>query len=111
MNQLRYKNLAELLLNAIHHQPGMYLGKNHISALTNFISGYQFKDQITSEGMDFYFGKNGFMKWYCNKYNPLEMSLWKDYFLYEVNNDEAKAMELYFMRLEEYYTWYQSTLT
>lgn len=85
----------------------MYLGRNYISLLPNFIIGYSFSSQISAEP-DFYFGENGFLTWYEQNYKPAQMSFWHDYFLIETGNDEVKALHLYFEKLEEYYTWYKS---
>lgn len=107
MRQIRYKNLTELLLNEIRLKPGMYLGKNHISKLPNFILGYCFSDNISQRQPDFYFGDNGFLTWYRDRYKPKEMSFWHNYFLEEADNDDEKALEIFFERLEEYYVWYK----
>ena len=108
---IKYKNLTELLLNVIRQRPGMYLGRNHITKLPNFIAGYDFSDFISGRPRDFYFGDNGFMSWYVDKYNPEQNSLWTNYFLIEVDNSEEKALELYFTRLQEYYDWYKTNFT
>jgi hypothetical protein len=97
-----YTNLTELLLNVIRKKTGMYLGRNHISNLPNFILGFRMSANL-NKNKDYYFGENGFIEWYCEKYKPKESSFWKDYFLFETKNDEVKALELYFTRLEEYY--------
>jgi hypothetical protein len=70
---MQYNNLTELLLKFVRARPGMYLGKNKISMLTNFIYGYDFRDAISSTERDFFFGENGFLEWYRNKYAPPEM--------------------------------------
>lgn len=85
----------------------MYLGRNHISLLPNFLLGYQFCSTISPPGIDFYFGQKGFLHWYEKKYNPSPKSFWKDYFLERVGNDEAKALDLYFETLEDYHNWYK----
>jgi len=108
MRQLKYENLTELLLNEIRQRPGMFLGKNHISKLPNFIHGYHFSDSISQRQPDFYFGNNGFLIWYKDKYKPTEMSFWHDYFLEEADNDDEKALDIFFERLEEYYEWYKT---
>ena len=108
MGKIEYRNLTELLIKVIRPKPGMYLGRNHISNLPNFILGYEFCNRISQDKQDFYFGDKGFLNWYANKYKPAQMSHWHSYFLSEVNNDEVKALELYFNRLEEYYIWYNS---
>lgn len=88
----------------------MFLGNNHISKLPNFITGYMLCDELSSES-DFYFGERGFLNWYTNKYyNSKKINFWSDYFLAEAGNDEVKALELYFVRLEEYYAWYNETV-
>ena len=82
----------------------MYLGKNHISKLSNFITGLMMSEYVYKNN-DYYFGENGFLEWYCQKYKPKESSFWTDYFLIEAKHDEVKALDLYFIRLEEYYTY------
>jgi hypothetical protein len=108
MEKIKYANLTELLLKVVKRYPGMYLGKNRISYLPNFILGYQFCSGISPNGLDFYFGDKGFLSWYTDKYNQSRKSTWCDYFLSETDDDESKALELYFKRLEEYYDWYNS---
>jgi len=103
-----YKNLTELLLKLIKPRPGMYLGSNEISKLPNFILGYYFSDIVSRGEGDFYFGEKGFLTWYTNKYKPEQMSFWEAYFLTETENNEHKALDLYFKRLEEYSEWYHS---
>jgi hypothetical protein len=80
----------------------MYLGRNHISNLSTFIAGLMMSEFVY-KNQDNYFGENGFLNWYIKKYKPQESSFWQDYFLSETDNDEVKALELYFERLEEYY--------
>lgn len=109
MIEMKYNSLTELLLNIVRQRPGMYLGKNHISKLPNFIIGYQFSDRISGREPDYYFGENGFLEWYCNTYNqPRVNNSWLNYFLLEAKDDEAKALEIYFERLKDYYEWYKS---
>jgi hypothetical protein len=102
-----YTNLIELLLNVVRLRPGMWLGQSHISQLPNFILGFMLRDNLAQGEKDFYFGDNGFLNWYNDKYKPQPMSFWKEYFLSEVNYDELKALHLYFEKLEEYYNWYK----
>jgi hypothetical protein len=111
MNKEEYNNLTELLLNVVRSRPGMYLGVDHISRLPNFILGYRFCNQISPGKPDFYFGDNGFLKWYEEKYRLTTMSFWQSYFLMEAEEDESKALKLYFDKLEEYYNWYKSIST
>jgi len=109
MTKLPYNNLTELLLNVVQRRPGLYLGLNYISKLPNFILGYQFGHDLRHpEKEDFYFGEQGFLSWYKQKYTPRERSFWHDYFLEEANNDEIQALNLYFDRLDENYSWYKS---
>lgn len=79
----------------------MYLGSNRISDLANFIIGFMVANDTYKNG-DPYFGDDGFINWYCETYKPELGSFWHLYFLEEAKHDEVKALELYFMRLEEY---------
>ena len=110
METYQYNSLTELLLTLIKERPGMYLGTAQISKLPNFILGYEFCSNISQTKPDFYFGENGFIEWYTSRYRPGQKSYWQDYFLEESGNDEHKALQLYFTRLEEYYNWYKLRL-
>lgn len=99
---MKEKNLTELLLGLIRTRPGMYLGENKISKLTNFISGYHFGFAIAGNHTDPYFGKNGFLDWLEKKYNFKQSSSWEAPFLEEADRDESKALEIFFKYLEEY---------
>jgi hypothetical protein len=107
MTKVVYNNLTELLLNVIKVRPGMYLGTNEISKLPNLILGYEFSNSISELTPDFYFGEKGFLNWYREKYKPSRCSHWEQYFVMQAGGDEVKALELYFVRLEEYYSWYK----
>lgn len=109
MNQQpQYNNLTEILLLVVRKMPGMYLGKNHISLLPNLIIGYMLCDGISGRPTDFYFGEDGFIAWYEKKYAREQQSFWDGYFLDEAGNDQVKALDIYFQRLEEFYEWYQN---
>jgi hypothetical protein len=98
----KYKNFAELLLHVIKERPGMFLTNYSIFSMSIFITGFSMSEYVYKNN-DPYFGENGFLEWYSKKYKPKESSFWTDYFLKETKNDERKALELYFERLEEYY--------
>jgi len=107
MEKPEYTNLTELLLNIVRQRPGMYLGTKQITKIENFILGYRFRDSLSHKVQDFYFGDSGFIEWYTKKYNLPQLSSWENYFLDEAKDDEVKALEIYFARLEEYYNWYK----
>ena len=96
---LEYKNLTELLLNVIRQRPGLYLGQAKISLLPTFIIGYR---MYPGAFKDDYFGENGFLEWMDKKYNIGQPSSWTTPFLDKANDNEEKALELYFDYLEEF---------
>ena len=101
---MEYRDLTELLLGPIRERPGMYLGRNHISFLPNFIIGYMMAIHVTkpSEYKDRYFDSPGFIKWFYDNYRKELTSFWHIEFLEEAKGDEQKALELYFNYLEKY---------
>lgn len=107
MNNIKsYTNLTGLLLGPIRQRPGMYLGENKISKLTNFLTGYHMGQVMNTPDaeIDPYFGENGFLSWFHTKYNIKMNSSWASPFLVEADNDEAKALDIFFNYLEEYST-------
>lgn len=100
-----FKNLTGLLLGPIRQRPGMYLGEPRISLLPNFILGYSMGFHMAKKhdtAMDEFFGETGFVEWFFKKYNIVQSSFWQTPFLDEANQDERKALELFFKYLEEY---------
>jgi len=100
-----YRNLTGLLLGPIRERPGMYLGEPRISLLPNFILGYSMGFHMAKnidEAMDEYFGETGFLEWFLKKYKIKQTSFWQTPFLDEANNDEKKALEIFFKYLDEY---------
>lgn len=98
---MEYRDLTELLLGRIRERPGMYLGRNHISLLPNFITGYMMAMYVMNK-KDRYFDEPGFITWFFDRYNVKQTSFWNTPFLDEAKGDEQKALELYFNYLEEY---------
>ena len=100
-----YKNLTGLLLGPIRQRPAMYLGEAKISLLSNFIFGYSMGFHMAKSSdneIDDYFGEAGFLEWFFQKYNLEQTSFWETPFLNEANNDEKKALQLFFEYLEKY---------
>lgn len=100
-----YKNLTGLLLGPIRQRPAMYLGEPKISLLPNFILGYHLGFYMAKNHdtvMDKYFGETGFLEWFFKKFNIGQTSFWMTPFLNEANQDERKALELFFKYLDEY---------
>jgi len=65
------------------------------------------RDSMDSDE-DFYFGEKGFLSWHSQEFCTPESATWTSYFLDHSNNDDRKALLLYFDRLEQYYNWYTS---
>jgi hypothetical protein len=84
----------------------MYLGKNHISLLSTFMTGYMFALQCNGFDInsDPYFaeGDQGFFGWFQKKRNYSPSPSWYHTILRECDGSEEKALELFLTLLEEY---------
>lgn len=89
----------------------MYLGKNKISLLPTFLTGYHFGfSNANGEASDIdelfgengFFGESGFLKWFYKKQNKTPGSFWHGLFFELADNDEVKALDLFFEYLEKY---------
>lgn len=100
-----YKNLTGILLGPVRERPGMYLSAPKISLLQTFIMAYSIGSYMASTEervMDNYFEENGFISWFFQTSNIKPTSCWETPFLDEANQDEQKALELFFKYLEEF---------
>ena len=97
-----HENLTNLILDVIRKRPKMYLKEAKISTLNTFLLGYQMAEKMNSIETDEFFGENGFFNWFM-KIKGIEFtSSIETPFLNECNNNEKKALELYFEFLEKY---------
>src|SRR5688572_7356695 len=99
-----FKDLMGFLLGPVRERPGMYLGESRLSCLGSFITGYTICLDINSAADRYVgaYGKPGFVEWLFRKKNVPFASHWEQPFLQEANNDEQKALQLYFQYLEEF---------
>lgn len=102
-----YKNLTGFLLGPVRERPAMYLGNGNvkISSVLNFITGYSIGFEMAKENataIDDYFSENGFVEWFLKKKGIENISFWETPLLEEANNDEEKALHLFFEYLEKY---------
>lgn len=100
------KSVIDFLLGYFRQRPGMYLGRNQISLLSTFMTGYRFSLQENGYDIssDPFFGNDsgGFFIWFQNKRGYSSSSNWYLTILKECNGEEEKALELFFNLLEEY---------
>ncbi len=101
-------SVIDFLLGNLRKRPGMYLGKNHISLLSTFMTGYMISLQENGYDIstDPFFGDNesGFFVWFKKKRGYSLSSNWYFTILEECNGSEENALELFFTLLEEYNT-------
>ena len=106
MNGIKLPNsLTDILLDVVRERPAMYLGEAKISNLANFIIGYMIGFQAakdTDEKQDEYFGDNGFLEWFYKNQNRKLDSFWQIPFLEKANDDETKALLVFFEYLDKY---------
>jgi hypothetical protein len=100
--ETQYNDLTSFLLNVVKPRPGLVLHEAKISNLSLFITGYMVGYGIAGKKQDRYFGENGFIDWFCRKYNVDEPCYTMMPFLNIANDDEKKALEIYFGYLQEY---------
>jgi hypothetical protein len=100
------KSVIIFLLGHFRKKPGMYLGKNHISLLSTFMTGYM--TSLITNGLDpnsdpFYGQENdGFFNWYSKKNGITDSANWYLTILEESNNSEEEGLNLFFALLEEF---------
>lgn len=105
MTELKeYKNLTNIILDLIRKRPNMYLRDAKISTLNTFLLGYQMAENMNSVETDDFFGKNGFTNWFMKLKGIESLNSIETPFLDECNNNEQKALELYFEYVEKYRT-------
>ncbi len=102
---IEYKDLTDFLLGVVRIRPAMYLGEAKISLLPTFIIGYMVGCNLARnpDFKDTYFDDGGFLEWMDQKYHIGQPNSWTTPFLDQSNDDERKALELYFNYLEEYH--------
>ncbi len=100
------ESVVNFLLGCLRKKPGMFLGMNHISLLSTFMSGYMIS--LMNNGFDIstdqFFGaeNSGFFDWYSKKHKIEFSSNWYSTMLLQSNNSEEKALDLFFSSLEEF---------
>ncbi len=103
MNDLKeYGNLTNIILDLIRKRPSMYLRDAKISTLNTFLLGYQMAENMNSLKTDAFFGENGFTNWFMKLKGIELLNSIETPFLEECDNNEQKALELYFEYVEKY---------
>lgn len=100
------KSIITFLLGHFREKPGMYLGRNHISLLSTFVSGYMISMNLNGIDLssDPFFGtdEEGFFGWYSKKCGITETPSWYATMLKQANYSEEKGLELFLTSLEEF---------
>jgi phosphoribosylanthranilate isomerase len=93
------------LLTRIHLKPALFLGTKSVLRLKSFLDGYGFalaSKETKCEWKDFLeFNFYKFVEKYFN-WNKLSLNSWETIILKECNDDEEKALDLFFALLEEF---------
>lgn len=95
------QTFTEFLLDILRDRPGMFLKEPKISMLSTFLLGYSVGRTIARQEDDFY-GEHGFIPWLLHKKGNPRVSFWEVILMEEANNDEYRALELFFEYLEEF---------
>ena len=105
-NMVVKKSVITFLLGHFRQRPGMYLGRNHISLLSTFMTGYMIS--LTTNGFDLtsdpFYGNDGdgFFDWYSKKCGVDKTSSWYTTMLEQAGNSEEKGLNLFLSSLEEF---------
>ncbi len=93
---VKINNIFELI-EFIQKRPGMYIGNNTITSMETFLNGYIFASDINNLNLDIYPKFWYFHEWVKEHYNWFESTAgWKNIILAESNNDEEKALNVFF---------------
>jgi len=88
------------LLHQLQQRPGNYLKEPKLSTLSTFLLGYSVgRTQLYD---DDFFGKQGFIHWLLHKKGNPKVPFWEVVLMEEAQNDEHRALELFFEYLELY---------
>lgn len=100
---IKVNNVFELI-ELIKKRPGLYIGNNNITSMQNFIDGYDFACLVNDiEHNNVYPLFWYFHEWAMEKYNWGESTAgWKHIILQENNNDEIKALSVFFEEIDEF---------
>lgn len=99
-----YGNLTNIILDIIRIRPNMYLRDAKNSTLYTFLLGYQMAETMNTLKTDDFFGENGFIDWFMKLKGIKSLNSIETPFLDECDNNEQKALELYFEYVERYRT-------
>lgn len=94
------QTFTAFLLKTLQQRPGNYLKEPKLSALSTFLLGYSI-GRTQPQDKDF-FGEQGFIHWLLHKKGNPKVSFWEVVLMEEANNDEYRALELFFEYLEEF---------
>ena len=103
LSKLSERNLFGLL-SAIHQKPAMYIGKKSLTHLFTFFCGFNLADEL---GNKIFNAKevlfNDFADFVQHKFKQGRSAMgWSTRILEKVENDEEKAVDLFFALLEEF---------
>jgi len=100
---IKIDNVFELI-ELIKKRPVLYIGSNNITSMENFMHGYDFACLVNDiEYNNIYPLFWYFHEWIMEKYNWNESTAgWKNIILKENNNDEIKALDVFFKQIDEF---------
>ncbi len=107
VKEVRLNNIYDLI-DLMKLRPAMYIGECKISAMSSFLDGYHFCSITHNIKEDKVFPPFWyFHEWAKENYNWYESTAgWKNIILQENNNDEAKALDVFFDLMADFKTLY-----
>lgn len=102
-SEIRVENIFDLI-ELIKKRPAMYTGENSITSMRTFLDGYEFACFVNNiECHTIYPLFWYFHEWAMEKYNWSESTAgWKNIILQENQNDEEKALTVFFELIENF---------
>jgi hypothetical protein len=99
------QNIFEVIEN-IKARPALFFGDSKITSLNAFLHGYDFCESVNGKQQNHVFPPFWyFNEWAMHKYNwPESTAGWKNIILQENQNDEEKALKVFFEMIEEFKT-------
>lgn len=104
MKDQRFRKLTDFLLQQMQQRPGLYLKEPGISNLSTFLIGYNLGRIMGKAAGNDFFEENGFIQWLLHKKKNTTAPFWEAILMEEADNDEFRALELFFEYLEEFKT-------
>ncbi len=98
------RDLVDFLLSEFRKRPGMYLGDYSLSKLPTLVAGFMVACNFYNETKSGLNRFSQFHDWFEQRHSLERSSSWTLPFLEMANQDEKKALDLFFSELEVYAT-------